>query len=154
MNGLIISCNHIVIITTTKLRSTKPKLRFCAVSNPTRGVSEIRNGEDLWQWSGHIFYHIMNKKKKKKKKKNNKIIHKKKKKRKKEKERKNAYGQGTFFVNEKNIIRPGSPGEPKLNQFLSHNSRTTTTVYGLLITLFGTAKLWNTHTRLNRPKSD
>ena len=47
---------------------------------------------------------------------------------KKRKERKNAYGQGTFFVNENNIIRPGSPGEPKLNQFLSHNSRTTTTV--------------------------
>ena len=25
--------------------------RFCASSNPALGVSEIRNGEDLWQWS-------------------------------------------------------------------------------------------------------
>ena len=27
--------------------STKPELRFCASSNPARGVSEIRDGEDL-----------------------------------------------------------------------------------------------------------
>ena len=27
------------------------ELRFCAVSNPARSVSEIRNGQDLWQWS-------------------------------------------------------------------------------------------------------
>ena len=40
-----------VIITTTQLHSTKPELRFCAGSNPVRGVSEIRDGEDLWQWS-------------------------------------------------------------------------------------------------------
>ena len=29
----------------------KLKLRYCAGSNPARGVSEIRNGEDLWQCS-------------------------------------------------------------------------------------------------------
>ena len=31
--------------------SFNPELRFCAGSNPARGVSEIRDGEDLWQWS-------------------------------------------------------------------------------------------------------
>ena len=40
----------VVVITTAQLHSTKPKLRFCAGSNPARGVSEIRDGEDLWQW--------------------------------------------------------------------------------------------------------
>ena len=30
---------------------TKPEFRFCASSNPSRGMSEIRGGEDLWQWS-------------------------------------------------------------------------------------------------------
>ena len=38
-------------ITTAQLHSTKPELRFSAGSNPARGVSEIRVGEDLWQWS-------------------------------------------------------------------------------------------------------
>ena len=37
----------VVIITTAQLHSTKPKLSFCAGSNPARGVSEIGNGEDL-----------------------------------------------------------------------------------------------------------
>ena len=37
----------VVVITTTQLHSTKPELRFCAGSNPARGVSEIRGGEDL-----------------------------------------------------------------------------------------------------------
>ena len=32
-----------------QLHSTKPELRFCAGSNPARGVSELRDGEDLWQ---------------------------------------------------------------------------------------------------------
>ena len=41
----------VAIITTAQLNSTKPELRFCAGSNPARGVSEIRDGEDLWQWS-------------------------------------------------------------------------------------------------------
>ena len=35
-----------VVITTAQLHSTKPEIRFCAVSNPARGVSEIRNGEN------------------------------------------------------------------------------------------------------------
>ena len=37
----------VVVITTAQLHSTKPELRFCADSNPARGVSEIRDGEDL-----------------------------------------------------------------------------------------------------------
>ena len=42
----------VVVITTAQLHPTNPELRFCADSNPARGVSEICNGEDLWQWSG------------------------------------------------------------------------------------------------------
>ena len=41
----------LVVITTAKLHLTKPELRFCAGSNPACGVLEIRDGEDLWQWS-------------------------------------------------------------------------------------------------------
>ena len=37
----------VVVITIALLHSTKPELRFCARSNPARGVSEIRDGEDL-----------------------------------------------------------------------------------------------------------
>ena len=33
--------------TTTQLHLVKPELRFCAGSDPARGVSEIRNDEDL-----------------------------------------------------------------------------------------------------------
>ena len=40
-----------MVINTAQLHSTKPELRFCAGSNPARGVSEICNSEDLWQWS-------------------------------------------------------------------------------------------------------
>ena len=40
----------VVAITTARLHSTKPKLRFCAGSNPVRGVSNIIDGEDLWKW--------------------------------------------------------------------------------------------------------
>ena len=40
-----------LVITTAQLHSTKPELRFSAGSNPARGVPEIRDGEDLWQWS-------------------------------------------------------------------------------------------------------
>ena len=36
-----------VVITTSQRHSTKPKFRFCAGSNPARGVLEIRDGEDL-----------------------------------------------------------------------------------------------------------
>ena len=38
----------VVVITTAQLHSTK---LFCAGSNPARNVSEIRDDEDLWQWS-------------------------------------------------------------------------------------------------------
>ena len=41
----------VVVITTAQLHSTKSELRFCAGSNPARGVSEISDGEDLWQCS-------------------------------------------------------------------------------------------------------
>ena len=37
----------VVVITTAQFHSTKPELRFCAGSNPARGMSEICNGEDL-----------------------------------------------------------------------------------------------------------
>ena len=40
----------VAVITTTHLHSTKPELRFCAGSNTAHGVSEIRDGEYLWQW--------------------------------------------------------------------------------------------------------
>ena len=40
-----------MVITTAQLHSTKFELGFCAGSNPTRSVSEIRDGEDLWQLS-------------------------------------------------------------------------------------------------------
>ena len=39
-----------VVIATAQLHSTNTELRFCAGSNPARGMSEIRDGEDLWQW--------------------------------------------------------------------------------------------------------
>ena len=39
------------VTTTAQLHSTKPELRFYAGSNPARSVPEIRDGEDLWQWS-------------------------------------------------------------------------------------------------------
>ena len=41
----------VVVITTAQLHSTKPEVRFCAGSNPARGMSEIHDGEDLLQWS-------------------------------------------------------------------------------------------------------
>ena len=33
------------------IKLTKPELRFCAGSNPACGVLEMRDDEDLWQWS-------------------------------------------------------------------------------------------------------
>ena len=50
----ILNLNQFLIlflITTAQLHSSKSELRFCAGSNPAQGVSEIRDGEDLWQWS-------------------------------------------------------------------------------------------------------
>ena len=41
----------VVVITTAQLHSTKSEVRFCAGSNPARGVLEIRVSEDIWQWS-------------------------------------------------------------------------------------------------------
>ena len=40
----------VVVITTAQLHLTEPELWFCAGLNPARGVSEIRDNEDLWQW--------------------------------------------------------------------------------------------------------
>ena len=37
----------VVVIITAQLHSIKHELRFCAVPKPARGVSEIRDGEDL-----------------------------------------------------------------------------------------------------------
>ena len=48
----VLFAHHIVVITTAQLHSSKPELRFCAGPNPACGVSEIRDGENLWQWSG------------------------------------------------------------------------------------------------------
>ena len=39
----------VVVITIADFHSIKPKLRFCAGSNPACDVSEIRDGEDLWK---------------------------------------------------------------------------------------------------------
>ena len=41
----------VVIITTAQLQSTEPDPRFCLGSNPTLGVSEICDGENLVQRS-------------------------------------------------------------------------------------------------------
>ena len=41
----------VVVIATAQRYSTKPEFSFCAGSNPACGVSEIGDGEDLWQWS-------------------------------------------------------------------------------------------------------
>ena len=37
----------VVVITIAQRHPTKLELRFCAGSNPARGVLEIRDGEDL-----------------------------------------------------------------------------------------------------------
>ena len=49
--GVVLWRRGVVVITTGLLHATKPELRFFAASNPARGVSEIRNGEDFLQWS-------------------------------------------------------------------------------------------------------
>ena len=41
----------VVVITTAQYHSTKSELRLCAGLNSARGLTEIRNGEDLWQWT-------------------------------------------------------------------------------------------------------
>ena len=44
-------CFGVVVMTTAQLHSAKLELRTCTGLNPARGVSEICDGEDLWQWS-------------------------------------------------------------------------------------------------------
>ena len=44
-------CHGVVVITTAQLHSTKSELRFYTGSNPACSVSEICDGENLWQWS-------------------------------------------------------------------------------------------------------
>ena len=41
----------VVVITAAQFNSSKPEIRLCTGLNPARGVSEIRDGEDLRQWS-------------------------------------------------------------------------------------------------------
>ena len=36
-----------MVIATAQIHSAKPEIRFCAGSNPARGISEIRDSEDL-----------------------------------------------------------------------------------------------------------
>ena len=36
-----------MVIATAQVHSAKPEIRFCAGSNPARGISEIRDSEDL-----------------------------------------------------------------------------------------------------------
>ena len=47
-NRLITWRRDVVVITAAQLHSTKPELRLYAGSSSARGVSEIRNVEDLW----------------------------------------------------------------------------------------------------------
>ena len=44
-------CCGVVVIITAQFHSTKTELRLHAGSNPAHGMSQIRDGEDLWQWS-------------------------------------------------------------------------------------------------------
>ena len=41
----------VVDIATAQFHSTKPELRFCVGCNPACSISEIRDCQDLWQWS-------------------------------------------------------------------------------------------------------
>ena len=50
-SGQLWSYDGVVVITAARLHSTKPALGFCAGSYPARGMSEIRDSEDLSQWS-------------------------------------------------------------------------------------------------------
>ena len=45
--GQVVWCRGVVVITTVQIHSTRPELRFWASSNLARGMSEIRNDEDL-----------------------------------------------------------------------------------------------------------
>ena len=41
---------NVVVINAAHLHYTKPKIMLCAGSDAAHGVSEICNGENLWQW--------------------------------------------------------------------------------------------------------
>ena len=41
----------VFVITAAQHHSTKHELKICAGTNPAWGVSEICDGENLWQWS-------------------------------------------------------------------------------------------------------
>ena len=45
--GQVVWCRGVVVITTAQIHSTRPELMFWASSNLARGMSEIRNDEDL-----------------------------------------------------------------------------------------------------------
>ena len=45
--GQVVWCRGVVVITTAQFHSTRPELRFWASSNLARGMSEIRDDEDL-----------------------------------------------------------------------------------------------------------
>ena len=45
------SLSGVVVITTTQLHSAKLELMSCPSSNPARGVLDVYNGENIWQWS-------------------------------------------------------------------------------------------------------
>ena len=49
--GVVTWRRGVVVITTAQLHSINLELRLSAGSNPARGVSEICDGGDLWQWS-------------------------------------------------------------------------------------------------------
>ena len=40
-----------MVLTTAQFHLIKPGLSFCIDSNPTSVMSEIHNGENIWQWS-------------------------------------------------------------------------------------------------------
>ena len=46
----------VVVIITAQIHSTKLELRFCTGFNPATSMSEIPNGEDLWQWFLNILH--------------------------------------------------------------------------------------------------
>ena len=50
----------VAVLATAQLYSAKPEIRFCTGSVPARGVSEICDGENHWQWSRlEISLHVL-----------------------------------------------------------------------------------------------
>ena len=41
----------VAVITIAQLHPKNPEFRFCAGSDPAYSVLEIRDSEDLWEWS-------------------------------------------------------------------------------------------------------